>query len=430
MRKPLPRRRALVAAGAAAALAATAACGNGGSGSDADIVWWHIQNEDPMMSTWADMADEWSEDSGLSFDIQPIENDSFKDRMGTAAQSGDVPDLFQTWGGGVLAQQVEAGLIRDLTGQLDDCIDNVNPIALEPYTIDGKLYGVPFDAGVVGFWYNKDLFAEAGLDPEAPPATWAEFLDAVQALKDAGIPPIALAGAEPWTEHYYWTYLAMRLAGLDGLEAAAEAGDFSGDAFIQAGDMLAELAEMEPFQPGFEAAAYGEADGQAANMGEGVTAMELMGQWAPEVQRTSSGTDGPGDALGFFPFPAVEGGTGTTTEYLGGGNGFAVGSEAPDEIFDFLCYLLEEDNQARIVEDGNTTTVAANPEAVVPEMDPQIQLVVDAMAEATGTQLYLDQAYPPAVGGAVVEATEGLILGEITSEEMVEMINQAWADEA
>jgi raffinose/stachyose/melibiose transport system substrate-binding protein len=424
MRQPLLRRRALVAAGVASALAVAAAgCGSGGGGGNADITWWHIQNEDPMRSTWAAMADEWAEESGLSFDIHDIENEAFKQRMSTAAQSGDMPDLFQTWGGGVLAEQVEAGLVREM--ELDACIDKVNPAVLDAYTVNGKLYGLPFDAGVVGFWYNKDLFAQAGVD--APPETWSEFLDTVDALKAADITPIALAGADRWPGHFYWTYLVMRIVGLDELQAAGDRGDFSGDGFVRAGELLQELAEKEPFQAGFEGAQYGEPDGQAAHMGEGVTAMELMGQWAPTVQRDASGTDGPGDALGFFPFPAVEGGAGAGTEFLGGGNGFAVGSNAPDEIFDFLCYLLEEDNQARVVQDGNVNTVSSDPDSIDAEIDPHAQLVLDEMGRATATQLYLDQAFPPVVGETINEATEGLLLGQVSPEEFVERVNDAWS---
>lgn len=430
MSRPLPRLRALTAAGAAVALAATAACGDDGSGSDSEIAWWHIQIEDPMMSTWEDFADEWLEESGadVTFDIQSIENEAFKSQMSTAAQSGEVPDLFQTWGGGVLAQQVEAGLVRDITDELDDCIDLINPSTLAPYTVDDRLYGVPFDSGVVGFWYNMDLFAEAGID--APPETWSEFLDAVEALKAAGITPIALAGADQWPAHFYWAYLAMRIGGLDNLQQAGEAGELSGDAFVQAGEMLSELAEMDPFQEGFESATFDGPDGQSAIMGEGSAAMELMGQWAPQSQRDNSGTDGPGEALGFFPFPTVEGGAGTATEFLGGGNGFAVGKDAPDEIFDFICHMYQEENQTRMVEDGNFNTVAANPDAVVAEPDMHIALVLEAMSTATDTQLYLDQAFPPAVGGAINEATEGLILGQVTPEEFVEMVNEVWSAEA
>ena len=425
MRNLLPRPRALVAAGAAATLVlSAAACGDSGE-SDADVTFWHIQNEDPMKSTWAAMADEWSEESGLSVETSAIEVEDFKTRLATQTQAGDLPDLYNTWGGGVLAEQVEAGLVRDISGL--PCLDKVNPVALEAYTIDGKLYAIPFDQGVVGFWYNKDLFAEAGIT--TPPTTWTEFTEDVQTLKDAGITPIALGGGDKWPIHYYWTYLVMRLAGLDGLEAAAEAGDFSDPAFVEAGELLGDLAAMEPFQEGFESATYGEADGQAANMGEGIAAMELMGQWGPQVQRDASGTEGIGESLGFFPFPAVEGGPGTATEFLGGGGGFAAGAEAPDEIEDFMCYLLEEENQARSVKDGNMSTVASNPEAVLPDPNHEQQAVIDAMATATDTQLYLDQAYPPSIGSTINDASQGLILGELSSEDFIAMVNEAWAAE-
>lgn len=425
MRNPLLRPRALVAASTAAVLAlGAAACGDSGE-SDADVTFWHIQNEDPMKSTWQAMADEWSEESGQSVEVSAIEVEDFKTRLATQTQAGDLPDLYNTWGGGVLAEQVEAGLVRDISGL--DCLDLVNPVALEAYTIDGKLYAIPFDQGVVGFWYNKDLFAQAGIT--TPPTTWAEFTEDVQILKDAGITPIALGGGDKWPVHYYWTYLVMRLAGLDGLAAAAEAKDFSDPAFAEAGQLLADLAAMEPFQEGFESATYGEADGQAAHMGEGIAAMELMGQWGPQVQRDASGTEGIGESLGFFPFPAVDGGPGTATEFLGGGGGFAAGSEAPDEIEDFMCYLLEEENQARSVKDGNMSTVAANPEAVLPEPNHEQQAVIDAMATATDTQLYLDQAYPPSIGSTINDASQGLILGELTPEDFVAMVNEAWAAE-
>ena len=53
------------------------------------------------------------------------------------------------------------------------------------YQYNGKQYGVPWDMGMIGFWYNKALFEQAGIT--APPATWDEYLAAVGKLKDAGI---------------------------------------------------------------------------------------------------------------------------------------------------------------------------------------------------------------------------------------------------
>jgi raffinose/stachyose/melibiose transport system substrate-binding protein len=57
--------------------------------------------------------------------------------------------------------------------------------------------------------------------------------------------------------------------------------------------------------------------------------MELMGQWAPAVQKDNSESrEGIGDDLGFFGFPMVAGGAGNPGDAFGGGNGFAVGKNA------------------------------------------------------------------------------------------------------
>jgi len=187
-----------------------------------------------------------------------------------------------------------------------------------------------------------------------------EAREASERARDAsvsktGLTPIALAGKAKWPGHYYWSYLAMRIGGLDALKQAAETKDFTDPAFIEAGRKLKELVDPEPFQKGFLGAAYETADGQAATMGNGKAAMELMGQWAPSVQ--SSAGKGIGDDLGFFPFPAVEGGKGANTEALGGGGGFAVGAEAPPEALEFLKFLTEETEHRKAVESGGVLPV-------------------------------------------------------------------------
>src|SRR6185295_10644916 len=116
-----------------------------------------------------------------TFDITILENDTFKPKLTTEVQGGSVPDLFQTWGGGGLRQQVEAGLVKDISSDIASWKDSINPGALGMYAVDGKNYGVPFDLGLVGFWYNTKSFTDAGIT--APPATWAEFLTTIQTLQ-------------------------------------------------------------------------------------------------------------------------------------------------------------------------------------------------------------------------------------------------------
>ena len=209
-------RRSLALCAVAALLLGASACGGNGDGDGSSgrqtIDWWHIQNTDPMLPVWRALAKEYqASHPGVTIKITPLENEAFKAKLTTVTQAGNPPDIFQTWGGGVLQQQVDAGLVKDLTADVEPWIGNLTEPSRQPYQIDGKTYGVPFDHGMVGFWYNKALFAKAGVS--APPATWTEFLDAVRKLKAAGITPIALAGKEKWPAHFYWTYLAMRDGG-------------------------------------------------------------------------------------------------------------------------------------------------------------------------------------------------------------------------
>ena len=243
----------------------------------------------------------------------------------------------------------------------------------------------------------------------------------VKKLKAAGITPIALAGKEKWPGHFYWTYLAMRVAGLDGLEQAAADKSFDGPEFVEAGEHLKELVALDPFQKGFLGAEYGSPDGHAALMGNGGAAMELMGQWAPSVQASASGkAEGIGDDLGWFPFPAVDGGKGVGTDDFGGGNGFAVGKDAPPEAVDFLEFLLDAKNYEKTVATGAFLPVVTGTEDAI--TDKRVEPVVDALEAQTAFQLYLDQDYPPAVGEKINDSVAQLIAGAMSPEEVAQAI--------
>lgn len=430
----LSRRKLMAVAAAGLLLAGTAACGSDDSGGDASVIdWWSIQPNDGDLGVIFDQfAQEFNEENpdGPQAEITVIQNDPFKTAIATAVQAGDPPDLFQSWGGGTLRQQVAAGQVRDLTDDLADVLETVSPGALAPYTVDGRVYGIPWTMGIVGFWYNTELFNEAGISE--PPTTWNEFIDAVEALKDAGITPIALGNQNLWPGHFWWSYLAMRLAGLDGFVQAVENNSLDNPGFVRAGELLQELIDLEPFQEGFMAVDYEEGDGQAAIMGNGEAAMELMGQWAPGAQIDWAGLeDSERDALidtrSFFPFPAVEGGNGAITELFGGGDGLAVGINAPDETLDLLRLIWDRDNYAQIAATpGNVPVLEDGAELL---QNVELLPVLEALEVGTGFQLYLDQDWPEAVGAQVNESTGALFAGQMSPEEVVSTINEVWARE-
>jgi raffinose/stachyose/melibiose transport system substrate-binding protein len=427
-------RRGTVALAVAAGLLLASACGDDGGdgGGGGDITWWHIQPANsPVSAMWDQFASEFNTENpdGPQAATTFYENDAFKANLATAMQGGDPPDLFQSWGGGGLAQQVEAGQVRDLTDEIPEVIEQISPGALEPYTIDGRVYGLPWSLGMIGIWYNTELFDEAGIAEE--PATWSELLDAVQQLKDNDITPIALGGADKWPGHYWWTYPAMRLAGADAFAQAHESQSFDNPAFVQAGQMVEELVALDPFQEGFLAAGYEQADGQAQLMGNGGAAMELMGHWAGQAQVDNAGLEGEdADAqharLGWFPFPAVEGGAGDPSEALGGGDGIAVGANAPDEVFDLLRHIFDSYQALVDADAGIMPTVQSAIETIT---DPNRSEILQTLGAAAGFQLYLDQDFPPAVGLQVNDSTAALIAGESSPEEVVSSVNEVFANE-
>jgi raffinose/stachyose/melibiose transport system substrate-binding protein len=161
------------------------------------IQWWHISVNEA--DYWQGLADQFMADNpNVTIEITILANEQFKPQLVTVMQAGDPPDLFQSWGGGVLWEFANAGLVRNIAPELEgEWRDSfAAQAALNLYGQNGEYYGVPWTWGAVGMFYNKALFAEAGLDPENPPATWDEFLAAVQALKDAGITPLTLGEGE------------------------------------------------------------------------------------------------------------------------------------------------------------------------------------------------------------------------------------------
>jgi len=394
------------------------------SAAPVTIEWWHISKDDPGKTLFKGIADAYmAAHPNVKINITVLENEAFKTKLATAMQSGTPPDLFQSWGGGTMAAQADAGMLKDITADVASWKDTVNAGAMSIYSYKGKQYGIPWDMGMIGFWYNKAAFTKAGIT--APPATWDEYLSDVTKLKASGVAPLAIAGKDMWPSMHLWTYLVARIGGAETLQNMIQSGNWNTDACTKAGDAVVALNALNPYQDGYKSATY---DNEAAAVGNGKAAMELMGQWAPGVQvADSTSKKGLGADLGWFPFPSVAGGTGAATDGVGGGNGIAVGKNAPPEAVDFLKFFSSVENANKL--NSSTPPTALSPvngtETTV--TDPNLKLVVAGRNAAAFIQLYLDQATSPAMGTAINEATVALFLGQSTPAKVCQAITDAAA---
>ena len=386
------------------------------------IEWWHISTLDPGKTLFQTLATQYmAAHPNVKINITILENEAFKTKLTTVMQGGTPPDIFQSWGGGVLVDQVGAGMLQDITPALDAnggaWRNTFAPGALAVYAVNGKNYGVPWDMGMVGWWYNKDLFAKAGIT--TVPATWTDFLNDVKLLKSKGITPISLGEKDTWTGMHIWSYLATRICGQAKFLAAAgrTGGSFTDPCFVEAGQKLKDLIALQPFQPGFLGATH---DVMQGTFGNGKAAMELSGQWAPGSEKGQAADKVGVKNLGLFNFPAVEGGAGDVTDVMGGGNGFAIGKNAPPEAIDFVKFLTSVDSAKQIASTGTGIPPIKGAEAGL--TDPNMVAVQQAFTAAKYFQLYYDQYMPSAMGAIINDAVAGLYAGTSTPEQVAQAV--------
>lgn len=373
---------------------------------------------------YLDVAKKYEEENpGVSVNFEFLDHVSFKSKLPTLLQSSEKPDAFFTWCGGVFYEQAEAGVLRDITDELDaGTRETYAAIGLDSMTYNGRLYGIPMYAAGVMMWYNRELLDKAGVDPDAI-RTWDDFLVAVEQVKKAGIIPIIVGGKDKWPFQFFYGFLATRIVGTDGIIAAdrGENNGFDNEEFLRVGHEFKRLAELEPFQPGFMDTANSKAVGM---FGDGRGAFHLMGNLAVTAQaKNSSSGEGLGDKLGCITFPVVEGGRGDPTDTFGGINGWLVTRDRSPETVKFLTYLTNRENQ---IESGRLNLwIPIVKDSAVKIEDARLRRVADEVSRAAHHQLYLDQLLGASVGAAINDASTGIATHDMTPAEAGQYIEEA-----
>lgn len=392
------------------------------------VRWLHIEQNSVVAAFYEAAARAFEAATpGVKVHPQFLENESFKRKLTTLLQSRDRPHVLYSWGGGALREQVRAGVVEDLTASLDQggWRQQYSPISLQPYTVNGRIYGVPMLTSLVGFFYSKPLFAKAGVTAEAI-RTWDDLLAAVRKLQSAGITPMVAGGADKWTLMFYWAFLALRLGGRAALELAMQGktvDGFAGPSFVRAGELFRQLTDMRPFQPGFLAASYPQSAGQ---FGDGRGAMILMlDQLRTAMQSNAANKVGVPDAdLGWFPFPTVPGGKGHADDTMGGMNGWLVTKGAPREAVAFLRFFLSPAWQRQAGESG--WFIPVTPEARAALNQPLLQRMAEAVGRSPYHQLFLDQLLGPSAGAVLNDVAADLASQRLTPKAAADRVQDAW----
>jgi len=413
-----------VAACAAALVGCEPRDRRGTSGGAKEISFWHIQTKSPTKDvTDAAVARFEAAHPGFAVKATAIQADPFKEKLALAMAAGEPPDVFFTWGGGVLAADARAGRVLDLSVRLcEGDVSGFNQAALEFCRVDGKLFALPADVGAVVFWYNKDIFREHGL---SPPRTFNDLLRTCEKLKAAGVTPLALGNSDKWPGAFYFICLAMRLEGLEPFAdalARRPGPGFEHPSFIEAGRLTRMLAEKGYFTRGFNGIDYMRA---RQLFFQGRAAMILMGIWILGNARKEAP---PGfiEKMGCFAFPKVEGGKGDPSLVLGGVNaGYAISARCgyPDGAVALVRELTSLGAAREWATTGRIPALATK--LVEPMLPPETREVATILGKASGLQLYYDQALPPELGAVHKTTTQGILGGTKTPEEAARLMEEA-----
>lgn len=398
--------------------------GDGGDGENVTITWWHNATSGPLPAVWEEVAAEFEDaHPGVTIEQTGYQNEELQRTLiPNALAAGDPPDLFQVWPGGELRDQVENGYLMPLDDAIPDTVESVGA-TVNPWQVDGETYGVPFTFGIEGFWYNTELFDQAGVEV---PTTLDELIDVVGDLRDAGITPIAVGAGDKWPAAHWWYQFALHSCSPETLQTAESEYDFSDPCFVEAGEQLEEFLGIDPFQEGFLGTPAQTGAGSSAGLvANGQAAMELMGHWNAGVIGGLTPDQQIPEFLGWFPFPGIEGSAGDPTAALGGGDGFGCSAEAPPECAELLEYIMSPEVQAKFAASGaGIPTVASAQESLE---DPNLKMVAEGLAAASFVQLWLDTAYGTTVGNAMNEGIVNLFGGAGTPEDVVKKMEDAAA---
>ena len=440
MEAKMSRRTFLEVTGAAALTTTMAGCfgvggsqtttGGGGS-STSTVTIWDIRTGSEQQVVKTITSDFNSSHPNIHAALNFFQNDPYKQKLQVAMGAHNPPDIFFGWGGGILKSYIDANDVYDLTNDFNSDSSWKNryiPSILAGATFNGKIYGLP-TSGVQPevFFYNKDIFKQYNLNP---PQTWNELLSVVNTLKQHNLIPIALAGGSKWPYLMYAEFLTDRIGGPDAFNAVLtnQSNAWSQDAFIKANTMVQQLVTMGAFGPSF-ASVVADTNQDAALLYTGKAGMMLQGSWNFPVIATQAPDFIQSGKLGWFPFPAVEGGKGDPSDLYGNPCNYYSISSTAKSTKDCVTYLkdavLADEEVKQFIAVGDVPPVQGiDSQLASAKNGDWLQYNYKLVQSAAHFQLSWDQILGPQAAQATLTNLDQLFLKQITPQQFSDNMNK------
>ncbi|GAB4208566.1 MAG: hypothetical protein OHK0022_38300 [Roseiflexaceae bacterium] len=377
--------------------------GTGGSGSAACpptaqgqqiTMWSPLTGPDGAVMTT--LANEFSQQSGVK--VNHLPQPDYLQKLNAAAAAGNLPDMTVIRADDI-AEMVARNVLKPIAGDALTAAGGTEISSDFPEQvwgvgeIGGQRYTVPLDVHPLVLYYNKDLFAQAGITN--PPKTRAEFEQAIAATNKDGVAGIALGNAFQGGT-LFWTLLRQfggRVVSEDGTQAT-----YNSEAGVQALTYLRDLKQQ--YSPQIN----GAGDPEVKLFQQGKAAMVIHGPWhIANMERLPF--------VGFAPVPQI----GDQYAVWGGSHQLALTTDDPARQAASGCWIgWLSQNSARWAAAGQVPVRSSVREG--PEL-AQVAAPVAAFASEAEAVIM-----PPSVPGVVPavwgegfgKAVDAVLLGQQT----------------
>ncbi len=386
--------RTLAGIAAAALIVPLAACGGSGNGGTAtaegipakgtddgtEITLW---TRSPLERQAKNVVEAYNKSHKNQVKLEIIPNDDMEGKVGGASQTDSLPDILA---GDVvrIPYWASEGIFTDITKQIDG-LDNKADLQqghIEAGTVDGAEYTLPFITDVSVMVWNKNLYKEAGLDPEQGPKSIDQFVEQakkVAALNKDGVAGSYLAGQSGGALVFdlfpsVWAD-GESVMNKDGSEATLDNDSMKGVL-----DAYKELANTT----------NGLGAGSKEETGATWTAPFANGKIGVMPYPNTSTTalfdaekDG-GFEVGVAPIPGTK--EGKTSTFLGGdAMGISKDSKHVAQAWNFLYWLMQSDTQKEVFADrGDTASNIQTLKTAYKDADPRIQTINSVIIDGNG----------------------------------------------
>ncbi|MGG4104359.1 extracellular solute-binding protein [Paenibacillus lautus] len=365
---------------------------------------------------------------GLKIKLDAVDSEvNRKEKLRGEMAAGKPPEVFDVFGSPDAGVYSKEGLMLDLTPILDELGIKDKFTTLDPFTHDGKIYGLPIGGSIEGIFYNKDYFTQKGLNV---PKTLAELEQIAETIKADGKIPFAQSSKDAWiplmTTNNLWSYYA-------GPEVTYgfKTGEtkWTDPKVVEGVKKHQEWVEKGYFKKGELGFEYADMRNQ---MITGEAVMMMDGSWANSVFRDPTQAGDLVGKVGYFNLPPVsEGDPVIVMQDANNGYGFSAAvAEDPRKlqaVKEFIKNMWTDEMQLRgLKEDGVLPAMKMDLATMNSTSDdPLMQDIFKGVSEIKKSFPAFDALVQADVNTALSMGIQQVIGGELDAEKMLENVQAA-----